>query len=181
MRVQRIHSMRPCGFIVARTLVLAWMALSLYVGGSVAAQESTGVPYRIVSQSELDRARVVAEGLATQIDAALLAAPQLRGLYATAGLALRKRYSESTFSARLAAVRAPLGALQARKFSGLFGPYHNLPNIIGGDYLIIVFSTRFQGQENTYTEQITLEADRSGAGSWSFVEYYVAPEESRAP
>jgi hypothetical protein len=57
----------------------------------------------------------------------------------------------------------------------MFGPYHTLPNVIDGNYVIIVFKCHFGAQANSYTEQITLENGRTEGTGWSLVEYYVAP------
>jgi Protein of unknown function (DUF4019) len=156
-------------------LLRSWFALSVLIWHVALGQDAAGIPYRMISQGELEAARKVAKELLAKIDVAPSSAFLLNELYRPAGLALSTRYTAPEFAGRLASVRAPLGAVRERKFSGFHGPYHSLPNVISGDYLIIVFVTRFKGRQGAFTEQITLEADRLQAPTWRLVEYYVAP------
>ncbi|MFT3907179.1 MAG: DUF4019 domain-containing protein [Steroidobacteraceae bacterium] len=156
---------------VPKIIVLALVAISTSSSGY--AQEANGVPYRILSSAETDSVQGPAQELAREIDTAAWSVSQLAALYRDGGQALQVRYSLETFADRIHEVRNPLGAVKDRKFSGFFGPYHSLPNLINGDYLIVVFKTHFEGGEGLYSEQITLEADRYSAGTWRLVEYYV--------
>jgi hypothetical protein len=150
------------------------LALPILLWHPASAQESEGISYRVASPEEVAGARAVAEQLLLRIDSASLSTAQATSVHGDSGVALKTRYTPSAFAARIASVRGPLGAVAERTYSGLHGPYHTLPNIIAGEYLIIVFDTRFQGRPGLHTEQVTLEADRSGAATWRLVEYYVA-------
>jgi len=174
--------------MIRRAIIFACIALSALGGRPALAQaspevqyrtvspeeEAAGIPYRFLPPEELDRARAAADKLLTQLEVASDSLSELDHLYGAGGQALQTRYTAQAYAARLIAVRRPLGVVRDRTFLGFNGPYRRLPNVISGDYLIILFSTRFREQLGTYTEQVTLEADRSGASGWKFVEYYVS-------
>lgn len=120
-------------------------------------------------------ARVVAEELLKIFDKTPLIASDKENLYRNAGNALKARYSISSFDARLIATRGPLGVVEHRSFFGYSGGFNTLPNIIPGQYLIMVFHTKFTSSPSEYTEQVTIEKDRSNSGVWRLVEYYNAP------
>jgi hypothetical protein len=161
--------------IEEKTSICWWIALSVLGCCVSLAQEAAGIPYRVLSHDEMDSERIAAERLLKQIDAAGLSGSRLDDLYSKSGLALRTRYTEPAFAARLEGIREPLGVVRQRKFGGFYGPYHTLPNTIDGDYIIIVFKTQFEKRQGTYTEHVTLEADRSGAPIQRLVQYYVSP------
>jgi hypothetical protein len=151
------------------------LALSILLWRAASAQESEGIPYRMASLEEVTGARAVAEQLLLRIDSASVPPAQVTSLYGDSVVALKTRYTPSAFAARIASVRGPLGPIVERTYSGLHGPYHTLPNIITGEYLIIVFNTRFQERSGLHTEQLTLEKGPPEAATWRLVEYYVAP------
>ena len=166
---------KPVG---AKEWLCAWLVLSAWLWRAALAQESEGIAYRLAPQEELTAARGSAERVLTQIDSIVLSGSPISTLYDAAGQALKMRYRPAALAARLNDVRAPLGEVQDRSFSGFHGPYHTMPNLVAGEYLIIVFATHFKDKPGTYTEQVTLEADRAGAALWRAVEYYVAPRAS---
>jgi hypothetical protein len=151
-----------------------WLALSLLLSGALVAPRGMA-QNRPLTSADVSAARRIAQGLLEQIDGAPLSDWQLNNLYGMAGLALTERYTPAAFAARLDSVRAPLGAVRKRTYEGFSGDFTSLPNIIPGDYLILEFITRFEGRKRPYTEQVTLERDRSEAPTWRLVEYYVAP------
>ena len=135
-------------------------------------------PDRAISVQEIQSARETAANLLETMDKAPLSKFEFDNFYASGGEALKKRYTDRSFNTRMMAVRPPLGMKAERTFYGYSGPYASLPNLIPGDYVIVAFRTKFSKSAQLYTEQVTLEHDRGGAGSWKFVEYYSAPIDS---
>lgn len=126
------------------------------------------------NDSERSAARKTAEFIVSQLDSTPLDAPRLRGIYGQGSAALKERYSEADFIQRMLSTRAPLGNAKERVLHGIDGGFRKLPNIAEGEYLIVAFSTNFQGTPDIYTEQVTLGRNGGTNSAWQFVEYYVA-------
>ena len=134
-------------------------------------------PDREISVTEIDLAKATALSILETVDKAPLSKFESNSIYASAGDALKRRYTSDTFSDRVLKVRAPLGIKSERTFYGYSGPYRQIPNLIPGDYVIMAYRTRFAQSSQMFTEQITLEHDRRASSGWKFVEYYEAPIE----
>lgn len=159
----------------SRSFLWLLLATLMFLSETSFAQEANGIPYRIPTQEEEAQARTAAEKFLAQIDRISSDIEQASAFYAASATGLKTRYSLSQLSNRITSVRAPLGTVLERTPTGFYGPYHSLPNLVLGDYLIVVFRTRFDGHDNTYTEQVTVDRSHSEADTWRFVEYYVAP------
>jgi hypothetical protein len=157
------------------TAARLWPVLALVCCAAAFSQDFTPTYDRAVSSDEVATARATAEQLLTSIDRVPFSNSQMADFYNFGGLALRSRYTFADYVTRLQTVRYPLGTARTRVFSDFSGAFLKLPNIIVGDYVIVGFKTRFSAHKGLFTEQVTLEHDRSGAPSWRFVEYYVAP------
>lgn len=131
-------------------------------------------PDKLLSKNDVARARAYAEDLVSTLDRYPLNKSEYDLFYEDSGAALKNRYSAEQYYTRLNKVRGPLGRIIERRFYGFSGAFDTLPNIIGGEYVIVAFRTIFGGDPTIHTEQITLERDRFGHDSWRFVEYYVA-------
>lgn len=124
--------------------------------------------------NERDRteARTIAETFLTQLDSAHLVKSEVNEIYSRSSELLKKRYSETAFMKRISLTRTPLGTPKTRVFEGIDGGFRRLPNLVDGEYLIVIFNTIFDKISDIYTEQVTLERNRQTGRGWQLVEYF---------
>lgn len=112
---------------------------------------------------------VTAAESAAQTWLALLDRGDYSQSWSTAAKPLRDSISESQWTSRIAAVRAPLGGLKSRKvLSARFE--RTLPGAPDGEYVVIQFSTTFE-HKAAATETVTPMKDADGR--WHVSGYYI--------
>lgn len=112
---------------------------------------------------------VTAAESAAQTWLALLDRGDYSQSWSTAAKPLRDSISESQWTSRIAAVRAPLGGLKSRKvLAARFE--RTLPGAPDGEYVVIQFSTTFE-HKAAATETVTPMKDADGR--WHVSGYYI--------